>query len=197
MGRLNAYTNADTFTGDYTVPAPSCDETLENRMAELYASKFTPRLSDDQIKAPMNLSHDSVLRPVRDWAFMHILKPSPDTGFEDLLSPEEHGFPRVAPDSGRNFSSTRFEPTYDSVTTRVFSGLENDQLALSLAGKRMSCGDFVRAGVTMGIGAEVARDCVESLCGRLGTHLENTESGSDRVDRAIEIWSNRIKITIG
>ena len=43
---------------------------------------------------------------------------------------------RVAPDGGQNFSSVRFAPTYDTVTTRVFPGLENDQLALLLAGKR-------------------------------------------------------------
>ena len=32
----------------------------------------------------MNLSHDGVLRPARDRAFTHILKPSPGAGFEDL-----------------------------------------------------------------------------------------------------------------
>ena len=106
---------------------------------------------------------------------------------------------RVAPDGGQNFSSVRFAPTYDTVTTRVFPGLENDQLALLLAGKRnrLSARDVVRAGVTMGVRAEVARACTESLCGRLSAHLEDLEPASRRVERATEIWKNRIETTVG
>ena len=303
-GRLEAYSNMGEFVGGYAGPAPSFDETLEDRIAALYASTATPRLSGVQIKAPMNLSHDGVLRPARGRAFTHILKPSPGAGFEDLPVVEAaclaaaqacgfetaahalvslpDGLPdallverfdirragndqrkialedmasvrAVAPsekyegsieqvaralrgvssdaerdivvllgravfawliadgdfhlknmavlmvafDRAQSFSSVRFAPTYDAVTTRVFPGLENDQLALSLAGKRsrLSSRDFVRAGVTMGIRANVARDCVESLCGRLSTHLEDLESASSRVERAIEIWKDRIEIT--
>lgn len=75
------------------------------------------------------------------------------------------------PGSGR----LRFAPTYDAVTTEVFQGLEDDRLALSLAGKRtrLSSTDFVPAGVTMGISAEWARNIVESLCDRLSTCLSD------------------------
>ncbi len=84
------------------------------------------------------------------------------------------------------------------MTTRIFPGLENDDLALPLAGKRnrLSSGDFVRAGVTMGIDAAAARESVESLCGRLSAHLEGIDPASDRVNRAIGVWKERIETTI-
>ena len=304
-GRLDAYANAGAFAGGYAGPAPSFDETLENRMAQLYASSATPRLSGVQIKAPMNLSHDGMLRPAQDRrAFTHVLKPSPGAGFEDLPLVEAaclaaaracgfetaahavvsmpNGLPdallverfdirrdhsdrrkiamedmasvrgvapsekyagsieqvaralrgvssdaeadiaallgravfawliadgdfhlknmavlRVVPDGARKFSSVRFAPAYDAVTTRVFPGLANDRLALSLAGKRdrLSSKDFIRAGATMGINAEAARDCVETLCGRLRAHVEDLEPASERVNRAVETWKERIEAT--
>ena len=303
-GRLDAYTHEGSFAGGYAGPAPTFDETLEDRMAQLYASVVTPRLSGVQIKAPMNLSHDGVVRPAQDRAFTHILKPSAGAGFEDLplveaaclgaaracgfetavhaIIPMPNDLPdallverfdirhgqndrrmlamedmasvrgvapaqkyegsieqvaralrgvssdaeadievllgravfawliadgdfhlknmavlRVARDPAQSFSSVRFAPTYDAVTTRVFPGLENDAQALALAGKRnrLSSRDIVRAGVTMGISAEAARDLVGSLCGCLNAHLEVTDPSSDRVHRAFEIWKERIEAT--
>ena len=113
------------------------------------------------------------------------------------ISLENMAVLRVAPDGVQNFSSVRFAPTYDAVTTRVFPGLEQDDLALSLAGKRnrLSSGDFVRAGVTMGIDAHLARDWVESLCARLSAHLEGLEPDRGRLGRALEIWRQRIETT--
>jgi len=77
------------------------------------------------------------------------------------------------------------------VTTRAFPGLERDDLALSLAGKRnrLSSGDFVRACATMGIEAHQARDSVESLCAR----LEGLEPAFSRAGRALEIRRQRIE----
>ena len=301
-GRLDAYTRNGVFAGGYAGPAPGFDETLEDRMAALYASAGTPRLSGVQIKAPMNLSHDGVLRPAGDRAFTHILKPSPGAGFQELplveaaclaaarecgletvshaIVPMPGDLPsallverfdirrdrndrrriamedmasvrgiapadkyegsieqvaralrgvssdadadvaalfrravfawltadgdfhlknmavlRVAPDGADSFTSVRFAPTYDAVTTPVFPGLESDRLALSLAGKRnrLSFEDFVRAGATLGIDAEAARDIVGSLCGRLSSHLEGLEPASGRVGRAVEVWRGRIE----
>ena len=304
-GRLERFVKEGAFAGGYAGPAPSFDETLEDRMAGLYAAAATPRLSGVQIKAPMNLSHDGMLRPAQDQrAFTHILKPSPGAGFEELplveaaclaaaracgfetaahaivtmpddlpaallverfdirrdrndrrkiamedmasvrgIAPSDKyegsieqvarglrgvssdaeadvavllrrgifawligdgdfhlknmAVLRVAPDGAQNFSSVRFAPAYDAVTTRVFPGLEQDDLALSLAGKRnrLSSGDFVRAGVTMGIDAHLARDSVESLCARLSADLEGLEPASRRVGRALEIWRQRIETT--
>ena len=301
-GRLEAYTKEGAFAGGYAGPAPVFDETLEDRMAALFASDSTPRLSGVQIKAPMNLSHDGVLRPAGELAFTHILKPSPGAGFEDLplveaaclavaracgfetaahamvsmpgnlpaallverfdirrdrndcrkiamedmasvrgVAPSEKyegsmeqaaralrsvstdaeadvalllgravlawliadgdchlknlAVLRVTSGDAENFTSVRLAPVYDAVTTRVFPGLESDHLALSLAGKRnrLSSSDFVRAGVTMGMNAGAARDIVASLCSRLGAHLEDLEPTSDRVNRAVGIWKERIE----
>ena len=104
---------------------------------------------------------------------------------------------KVSPDVAQNFVSVRLAPVYDAVTTRVFPGLEDGHLALSLAGKRnrLSSGDFVRAGATMGIGAGVARNLVHCLCDRLGAHLIGLDPTTDRVGRAIEVWRRRIEIT--
>lgn len=90
---------------------------------------------------------------------------------------------RIAPVGGQEFTSIRFAPTYDAVTTRVFPGLEKNQLAMSRAGKRspLSFRDLVRAGATMGIGARAARDIVDSLCRRLRAHLEYVDPASGRV----------------
>ncbi len=303
-GRLEAYTREGAFAGAYAGPAPAFDETLEDRVAALFTSDAMPRLSGVQIKAPMNLSHDGVLRPAEGLVFTHILKPSPGAGFEDLplveaaclaaaqacgfetaahamvsmpgnlpdallverfdirrdrndrrkialedmasvrgVAPSEKyegsieqaaralrsvssdaeadtalllgraalawliadgdchlknlAVLRVASDGAGNFISVRLAPVYDAVTTRVFPGLENDHLALSLAGKRnrLSSRDFVRAGVTMGMHAGTARDIIASLCGNLSAHLEDLEFTSDRVNRAVEIWKERIETT--
>ncbi len=302
-GRLETFAKEGVFVGGYAGPVPSVGEMLEERMAGLYATATTPRLSGVQIKVPMHLSSDGTLRPARrERAFTHILKPSPGAGFEDLplveaacltaaracglivpahavvtmpgdwpdallverfdirrgrddhrkiamedmasvrgvTSAEKYegsieqvarglrsvssdpetdvatllqrtvfawltgdgdlhlknmAVLKVAPDGAQDFRSVRFAPIYDAVTTRVFPGLEQDNLALSLAGKRnrLSLGDFVRAGVTMGLEARLARDSVALLCARLRAHLENLVPANQRVGRAREVWRQRIK----
>ena len=305
-GRLETFTREGAFVGGYAGPAPAFDETLEDRMAALFASDATPRLAGVQIKAPMNLSPAGLLRSARDRACTHILKPSPGAGFEDTplveaacltaaracgfetpahaLVPMPGGLPdallverfdirrdrndlrriamedmasvrgvvpaakyegsieqaaralgsvstdpeadvaalfgravfawltgdgdchlknlavlRVAAHGAEGFASVRFAPVYDAVTTRVFPGLENDHLALSLAGKRnrLSFRDLVRAGVTMGMQAREAGDIVASLCDRLGAHIDDLDPVSDRVRRAVGIWRERISTTAG
>ena len=86
--------------------------------------------------------------------------------------------------------SVRLAPTYDAVTTRVFPGFEDDHLALSLAGKRnrLTSRDFIRTGAMMGLGAGLAGKIVQSLCDRLGTHLNDIDPASDRVGRAVRMW---------
>ena len=301
-GRLASFTREAAFAGGYEGPAPAFEKSLEDRMAELFASAATPRLSGVQIKLPMNLSAEGLLRPAHDRAFTHILKPSPGAGFEELprveaacltaaracgfdtpahaIVPMPQGLPdallierfdirrdrndqrkialedmasvrgvaptekyegsieqaaralrgvstdyeadiatllgraifawliadgdfhlknmamlKVAPEGAKNFTSTRFAPVYDTVTTRVFPGLANDQMALALAGKRdqLTSGDFVKAGVTMGLSAAAVRECVESIRRHLSAHIESPSSPSGRVNQAIEIWKDRIK----
>lgn len=300
-GRLESFTREGVFTGGYEGPAPAFEKSLEDRMAELFASAATPRLSGVQIKMPVNLSAEGLLRPAHDRAFTHILKPSPGAGFEELpqveaaclaaalacgfdtpahaIVPMPQGLPdallierfdirrdrndqrrialedmasvrgvaptekyegsieqaaralrgvstdseadivtllgraifawliadgdfhlknmgmlKVAPEGAKNFASVRFAPVYDTVTTRVFPGLANDQMALALAGKRdqLTSGDFVKAGATMGLSAATVRERVESICRRLSVHIESLSSPSGRVNQAVEIWKDRI-----
>lgn len=51
---------------------------------------------------------------------------------------------KVADADAENFSSVRFAPVYDVVTTRVFPNLENDRMALKLNGRddRLTVDDF-------------------------------------------------------
>ena len=107
------------------------------------------------------------------------------------------GMLKVAPEGAKSFASVRFAPVYDTVTTRVFPGLANDQMALALAGKRdqLTSGDFVKAGATMGLSAATVRECVESICRRLSAHIKGQNSASGRVNQTMEIWINRIDST--
>ena len=83
--RLETYTRDGVFTGTYAGPGRSAiDHDFEHRLARLFQSAQTPRLSGVQIKAPMNLSQSGVLLPATELAFTHILKPAGTGGFEAL-----------------------------------------------------------------------------------------------------------------
>ncbi|TPE58561.1 HipA domain-containing protein [Sandaracinobacter neustonicus] len=60
---------------------------------------------------------------------------------------------KIAEPGGRAFTSVRFAPLYDAVTTRVFPGLGGDRMALKLNGKddRLTRGDFLAAARTIGL----------------------------------------------
>ncbi len=82
---LADYSKEGVFTGTYAGPGRSAiDHDFERRLAQLFNSAETPRLSGVQIKAPMNLSKDGVLRPATALPFTHILKPAGTGGFEHL-----------------------------------------------------------------------------------------------------------------
>ena len=87
-GRLGDWSAEGRFTGAYRGPAPASDRTLEDRMALLYRSEGVPRPSGVQIKIPMTLSRDGVLRAADGTAFTHILKPAPGAGLEAVPSVE-------------------------------------------------------------------------------------------------------------
>lgn len=83
--RLADFTAEGVFTGTYAGPgrgAIALD--FERRLAQLFESAETPRLSGVQIKAPMNLSAAGVLAPATALPFTHILKPAGTSGFEAL-----------------------------------------------------------------------------------------------------------------
>lgn len=83
--KLAAFTQDGLFTGTYAGPRRSAiEQDFEHRLAALYASANTPRLSGVQIKAPMNLDAGGSLLPSVSLPFTHILKPAGTSGFEAL-----------------------------------------------------------------------------------------------------------------
>ncbi|MBS0460950.1 MAG: type II toxin-antitoxin system HipA family toxin [Proteobacteria bacterium] len=83
--RLGDFTEQGLFTGTYAGPGrDAIDPDFEHRLAQLFESAETPRLSGVQIKAPMSLSVAGVLAPATALPFTHILKPAGTGGFEHL-----------------------------------------------------------------------------------------------------------------
>jgi serine/threonine-protein kinase HipA len=72
------------------------------------------------------------------------------------------------------FSSVRFAPLYDAVTTRVFPRLESDRMALKLNGKddRMRRSDFHSFASTAGLRASDADQAIDDVLQRLRAALE-------------------------
>jgi serine/threonine-protein kinase HipA len=101
---------------------------------------------------------------------------------------------RVAPPGAEHFTSVRLAPVYDTVTTRIFPGLENDAMALTLNGKRnrLRKNDFLRAGATMGLAAVDTATAIDRLCQALGAHLTETEAAYPSVAQAHEVWRNQL-----
>jgi serine/threonine-protein kinase HipA len=84
-GRLGLFQENGRFTGDYQGPGKrSLEDSFQQRLAAVYASPETPRLSGIQIKAPMCLRRDGVVIVAQDAPFTHILKPAGTQGYEDL-----------------------------------------------------------------------------------------------------------------
>lgn len=83
--KLADHTKDGLFTGKYAGPGRSdIERDFEHKLAALYASADTPRLSGVQIKAPMHLTADGTLLPSVGLPFTHILKPAGTGGFEAL-----------------------------------------------------------------------------------------------------------------
>jgi serine/threonine-protein kinase HipA len=71
---------------------------------------------------------------------------------------------KIAKPGAASFDSVRIAPLYDAVTTRVFPQLENDHMALKLAGKddRLKRADFMKLAATGGISAAVAGEAIDA-----------------------------------
>lgn len=83
--RLSVFMSEGVFTGTYAGPGRSAtDQDFEQRLAKLFESAETPRLSGVQIKAPMFLGENGALQPATGLPFTHILKPAGTSGFESL-----------------------------------------------------------------------------------------------------------------
>ena len=84
-GRLAHFQERGFFTGRYRGPEKkTLEETFQTRLARIFASEATPRLSGIQIKAPMHLDRAGDLKTATDGPFTHILKPAGTSGFEAL-----------------------------------------------------------------------------------------------------------------
>jgi serine/threonine-protein kinase HipA len=76
---------------------------------------------------------------------------------------------KTAKAGAKAFTTVRFSPLYDAVTTRVFPGLGGDRMALKLNGKddRLTREDFLMLARTIGLAVGDAEAAIGELAGRL------------------------------
>lgn len=72
------------------------------------------------------------------------------------------------------FTSVRLAPVYDTLTTRVFPGLEHDRMALKISGKdeRLRRADFVALATLAGLRATDANSTIDDVLQRLPVALD-------------------------
>ncbi|KAK0360548.1 hypothetical protein LTR94_026875 [Friedmanniomyces endolithicus] len=107
---------------------------------------------------------------------------------------------KVADPGSDRFDEVRFAPVYDAVTTRIFPGLDNDQMALTLNGKRdrLTPEDFEALARTIDLpvarAAQLAAECARRTVDALKALPvpERIAPGADRIrDRIAEIVRRR------
>lgn len=76
---------------------------------------------------------------------------------------------KIADAGAKVFTSVRFAPLYDAVTTRVFPGLTGDRMALKLNGKddRLVRRDFLTLARTIGLTGEQAQTAMSEIATRV------------------------------
>lgn len=81
---------------------------------------------------------------------------------------------KIAQPRSRLFESVRMAPLYDTLTTRVFPGLQHDHMALKLAGKddRLRLADFETCARTIDLPLRKARDIIDQLLTAMEESLE-------------------------
>jgi serine/threonine-protein kinase HipA len=82
---------------------------------------------------------------------------------------------KIAEPGAKVFTSVRFAPLHDAVTTRVFPGLGSDRMALKLNAKddRLSRGDFLAAARTIGLAEGKANAALTELVERVEAAAPN------------------------
>ncbi|WP_414131398.1 HipA domain-containing protein [Rhizobium jaguaris] len=110
---------------------------------------------------------------------------------------------KIAEPRSHQFTSVRFAPLYDAVTTRVFPGLAGDRMALKLNGKddRLARQDFLTLARTIDLPAARAEASMSELAARLGDAVpavalpEGMEEGAAKIahDAVCEIVLARVK----
>lgn len=110
---------------------------------------------------------------------------------------------KIAEPRRRDFSSVRMAPLYDAVTTRVFSNLQSDRMALKISGKdeQLKRADFKRFAATAGIPAAAADGAMDELVAALERGLANLtlpypltdgSAGAERAAQMREIVRERL-----
>jgi serine/threonine-protein kinase HipA len=81
---------------------------------------------------------------------------------------------KIAEPDAKAFTSVRFAPLYDAVTTRVFPGLGGDRMALKLNGKddRLTRRNFMTLARTIGLPQNDAEAAIAELTGSLAQAVE-------------------------
>jgi serine/threonine-protein kinase HipA len=81
---------------------------------------------------------------------------------------------KIAEAGAKVFTSVRFAPLYDAVTTRVFPGLAGDRIALKLNGKddRLTQGDFMTVARTIGVPQGVAEAAILDMTTNLAKAVD-------------------------
>jgi serine/threonine-protein kinase HipA len=80
---------------------------------------------------------------------------------------------KAADVGAKTFTTVRFAPLYDAVTTRVFPGIAGDRMALKLNGKddRLTRQDFLSLARTIGLTVEDAEAALEAVITRITERL--------------------------
>jgi serine/threonine-protein kinase HipA len=81
---------------------------------------------------------------------------------------------KTAEAGAKTFTTVRFAPLYDAVTTRVFPGLGVDRMALKLNGKddRLTRQDFLALARTIGLTVGDAEAAMNEIAGRLTKRVQ-------------------------
>ena len=82
-------------------------------------------------------------------------------------------FLKIAEVGAGSFTSVRLSPVYDSLTTRVFPGLDHDRMALKLCGKdeRLKRTDFMTLASTVGLRAIDAKTSIDQVLTTMKTAI--------------------------
>ncbi|HUS58592.1 MAG TPA: HipA domain-containing protein [Planctomycetota bacterium] len=110
---------------------------------------------------------------------------------------------KIAQPAGDTFETVRLAPLYDSVTTRVFPGLEHDRMALKLNGKdnRLRRADFLKLAATAGVSAGDANAAIDEVLGGFARGLDTVglppvvplaEDIASRIDQMLSLCRDRL-----
>lgn len=109
---------------------------------------------------------------------------------------------KIADAGAKGFTSVRFAPLYDAVTTRVFPGLSGDRMALKLNGKddRLTRQDFISLARTIGLTVGEAEAALADLTRRVADFTRTlrlpafaveTEEARSMQDKVIALVAGR------